>query len=251
MFQDNKKKPVKKLSLFQKVQLSFIGLAAGIAATFTSVKAPETNLASSINLNQSPQHSIVEEKQVIEKEKTTKIPEVKNGFDKFQQTQPIKTSFNTDGTIKVEIDKKLISKSNTTKPIQEIKKFKSILPTLSFGQTAQAYSNDEYLEFLQLSKMDIVGVGADPRSVLGRGFYTAKGAQIVYGCLEKNFTSNDGICGRNSKMVNISKNTVLNNYRGECSEGYENKAAKAYARANNLSYLFYNPQNQSYTFEKK
>jgi hypothetical protein len=138
MIQVNKKKAVKKLSLIQKVQLGFIGLAAGIAATFTSVKAPETNLASSINLSQQPQQSIVEEKEVIEKETTTKTPEVKNGFDKVQQTQPLKISSNTNGNIKVEIDKKLISKSNTTKPIQEIKKFKSILPSLSLGEPARA-----------------------------------------------------------------------------------------------------------------
>jgi hypothetical protein len=139
MIQDNKNKAVKKLSLIQKVQLGFIGLAAGIAATFTSVKAPETNLASSINLSQQPQQSIVEEKEVIEKETTTKTPEVKNGFDKVQQTQPLKISSNNNGNIKVEIDKKLISKSNTIKPIQEIKKFKSILPSIGVGEPAQAF----------------------------------------------------------------------------------------------------------------
>jgi hypothetical protein len=141
MIQVNKKKAVKKLSLIQKVQLGFIGLAAGIAATFTSVKAPETNLASSINLSQQPQQSIVEEKEVIEKETTTKTPEFKNGFDNVQQTQPLKTSSNTNGNIKVEIDKKLISKSNTTKPIQEVKKFKSILPSIGIGEVANASGN--------------------------------------------------------------------------------------------------------------
>jgi hypothetical protein len=126
-----------KKNLFKKVTLGLAGTAAAIIATFTSVKALEINLASSISLNQSPQHSIVEDK-VIEKESTTKTQEVKKGFDNNQQTQPVKIATNPDGTLKVQIDNKLVKKSNTTKQVDQIKKFKSILPSVSLGETALA-----------------------------------------------------------------------------------------------------------------
>jgi hypothetical protein len=130
-----------KTNLFKKVTLGLAGTAAAIIATFISVKAPEINLASSISLNQTPQHSIVEDK-VIEKETTTKTQEVKKDFGNNQQTQPVKIATNPDGTLKVQIDKKLVKKSNTNKQVDQIKKFKSIFPSVSLGEPASASAYD-------------------------------------------------------------------------------------------------------------
>jgi hypothetical protein len=236
-------------------------IALGFVATATAVIASIISFQESNNVNNvhTATNQLDNNQSQLILENTQASPKVINEFTQIKELEKpkkpelIKVSTNTDGTIKVQIDKNLIKNSVISESTKSDNVPKTILPNVSIGigEPAKAYTSDEYLEFLQLSEGDLIGLGVDRKSILGRSLYAGKALHISYGCIKKNFTSTDGICGRNKNMVNISKQDVLNGFRGDCTGDYETKAAIAYAKANNMSYLFYTPQNQTFTFERK
>jgi hypothetical protein len=171
---------------------------------------------------------IVDQSQSLKKESLTKPDEDQTK----QQPKPLHISTNPDGTIKLQLNKKLIPTIKTPS-----------LPRISIGEPAEA--------IIPSSLKDLYEITHTPRQYFTRGNIVWGLAQAGLECTRENITSTEGPCGRNRNLIYVSSSQVYSNYKGDCSGDYQTRAASKYASDNNLRYLFYTPQNGAFTFEKK
>jgi Protein of unknown function (DUF2599) len=123
------------MELFRRIALGLVATASALVASFATIQSPSNNLASTNIDNSTSQQSIVEEKEA--RTIYNSAPQTQE-LDQETKTQLLKISANPDKSIKIQIDKNLIKKPNSTKAVKSSNKFKTILPSIGFGAAAQA-----------------------------------------------------------------------------------------------------------------
>jgi hypothetical protein len=126
------------MGLFRRIALGLVATASALVASFATIQSPSNNLASTNIDNSTSQQSIVEEKETTTISNNS-TPQTQK-LDQETKTQPLKISANPDKSIKIQIDKNLIKKPNSTKAVKSSNKFKTILPSIGFGAAAQAFN---------------------------------------------------------------------------------------------------------------
>jgi hypothetical protein len=141
------------MGLLRRIALGLVATASALVASFATIQSPSNNLASTYIDNSTSQQTIVEEKE------TTTIynsaPQTQE-LDQETKTQPLKISVNPDKTIKIQIDKNFLEKSNPINIEVQSSKFLTILPlNISIGQPASAYFKRNTYKISDISRDDI------------------------------------------------------------------------------------------------